>query len=497
MRLRTTAERWTFALILLGLALRGWHYFRCPSVWHDEAALIINVLRLDFAQLLGPLTHHEAAPPLFLWVERAAVLAFGDGVYSLRLIPFLAACGSLLLFAAACRRVLSPAAAAWAVGFFAVSDRLLWHACEAKPYAIDTFLGAAVLYGFVRTQHWPVTRQCLLWLPLAPLTIWLSYPACFLCGGLLVALFPSMWKARAWRDWLSYAVLASAIGLAFLLLYIGPAKAQRDGAMEGCWLGHFPNWSRPWGVPVWSFFATSEVFRYDLLPLGQFLSGFAIVGAALLWRANRALVLLLLAPLGLGFFAACMHAYPYGGARVIVFTAPAMLLLIGAGVPPAWEWLQRRWRFALVPLTALLLTPFEQTAYRLLDPWPRADSAAAAAFVREHRRPDDAVACNHWEHEYYLRDVPRVLHDQSIPSPEAGARAWVVVTGATAEERNSLLNDLSPLWDPLMEQPFPGTIVLLLERRPEALERWKALQSLDKASAPTTLTASETEASEP
>src|SRR5262245_7412579 len=140
MRMRSTAERWTFALLLVGLALRAWHYLRCPSVWHDEAALIVNVLRLDFSQLLGLGIHHEAAPPLFLWVERAVALLLGDGVLALRLVPFLAACGALLLFAGAARQVLAPAALPWAVGFFAVSDRLLWHACEAKPYTLDVFL---------------------------------------------------------------------------------------------------------------------------------------------------------------------------------------------------------------------------------------------------------------------------------------------------------------------------------------------------------------------
>ena len=82
----------------VGIALRLFHYLRDPSVWHDEAALVVNVLNLNFAQLLGPLMWHEASPPLFLWLERAVTLVLGDSTYALRLIPVLASCVSVVLF---------------------------------------------------------------------------------------------------------------------------------------------------------------------------------------------------------------------------------------------------------------------------------------------------------------------------------------------------------------------------------------------------------------
>src|SRR5947209_13547153 len=125
------------ALLLLGLGLRSFHYLRGRAVWHDEAALTLNVLSRGFAELLGPLRFHEAAPPLFLWLTRAVSLALGDGSYALRLAPFLASCAALLLLAPVARRLLAPAAVPWALLLFACSEQLLWHACEAKPYALD------------------------------------------------------------------------------------------------------------------------------------------------------------------------------------------------------------------------------------------------------------------------------------------------------------------------------------------------------------------------
>src|SRR5690242_11169041 len=86
-------------LVLLGLFLRAYHYLRDPSVWHDEAALLVNVLPLSFRELLGPLRHAEAAPPLFLWLEWATALLLGDGTLALRLPTFVASCLALTLVA--------------------------------------------------------------------------------------------------------------------------------------------------------------------------------------------------------------------------------------------------------------------------------------------------------------------------------------------------------------------------------------------------------------
>src|SRR5947208_940806 len=75
---------------------------------------------------------------------------------------------------------------------FACSNRLLWHGCEAKPYAVDVLAASAILAVFCWTQSWPVRRQLLVYLPLAPLLIFLCYPGAFLCGGILLALWPAV-----------------------------------------------------------------------------------------------------------------------------------------------------------------------------------------------------------------------------------------------------------------------------------------------------------------
>src|SRR5262245_52189814 len=92
---RQTLNRFTMFAAILGLVVRAFHYLREPPVWHDEAALLVNVIDKTFLEQLGPLYWAEAAPPLFLWLSRLVALVCGDGTFALRLPPFLASCASL------------------------------------------------------------------------------------------------------------------------------------------------------------------------------------------------------------------------------------------------------------------------------------------------------------------------------------------------------------------------------------------------------------------
>src|SRR6516164_519721 len=166
-------ELWTRVAIIAGVALRVYHYARNPSMWHDEAALVLNVIGKGFKALLGPLYFHEAASPLFLWIERAVHLTLGATTYALRLVPFLASCSALVLFAQLVKRILTPASAAWAVALFAFSDSLLWHASEAKPYAVDVLSATVLLAIYCVTPEWSLPRKLLVYAALAPVLIFL------------------------------------------------------------------------------------------------------------------------------------------------------------------------------------------------------------------------------------------------------------------------------------------------------------------------------------
>src|ERR1700738_3007458 len=96
--------RWTpltvraaWVAILVGAWLRSWRYLANRSLWTDEAALALNIVKRSFLGLTPPLLYDQRAPIGFLIAEKIAVTLFGNTEFSLRLVPQLAGLLSLIL----------------------------------------------------------------------------------------------------------------------------------------------------------------------------------------------------------------------------------------------------------------------------------------------------------------------------------------------------------------------------------------------------------------
>ena len=464
---------WRWVCVAVGILIRLTHLLRDPAIWHDEAALVLNVVYLDLAGCFGKLLHHEAAPPLFLVLERLAAMVLDDSELALRAPVFLVGCGSIVLFASLTKRVLCPWSAVLATALFAVSDRLIWHATEAKPYAVDAFIAILIAWGFVSTRDWPLRFQCALWLAILPVVEWLTFPGCFISGGLLLSLLPTARRAGG-RDRVMFWLLGLAVVASFVVLALGPARAQQDGAMTGCWVNHFADWSRPGIVPLWAFLSTLEVLRYALMPLGQVLAAVVVVGAIRLGRRDWQLLTLFLTPLGLALVAALAGKYPYGGSRVCVFAAPALLLLVGEGVSPCWKWLVSRSRLAPLILIGALSLPFVQTVYRSAVPWPRADFREAVDFVESRMGTGDLIASDHWEVLYYMRGREVLLCDPAEVGNRRPSRVWIV-TGTDPGVGEQRFEQLPSDWQQVDEVRFRGTRAVQFERRPVSTSAARAV----------------------
>src|SRR5262249_54030808 len=86
------------AFMALALVARCARSFpRCP-LCEAACSRCASLIARDFAGLLEPLNYHQAAPVLFLWVQLAVTKLLGFSELSLRLVPFLAGLGSIVLF---------------------------------------------------------------------------------------------------------------------------------------------------------------------------------------------------------------------------------------------------------------------------------------------------------------------------------------------------------------------------------------------------------------
>ncbi len=446
----------TVFLVVVGLGLRGYHYGRNPSVWCDENGVMMNAMQKGYLALCGRLSIYTAAPPLFMWMEKASNQLFGDSPYSFRLPPFVASLLALVLLAWVAHRCLPPAAIPWAVFLFAVSDKLLWHACEAKPYSLDVLCATLLLVVYLLYRQRPVYQQCLAFLVVTPFVIFGCFPGGFLMGGVLCAMLLQVWRGRRLQDWAALGALSLVVAVCFLGMMVGPVRNQRADIeiIADTWYFAFPDYTRPWLLPWWTVCKLFDVPRYCMTPTGGFLLPIIITGGVWVWHKDRSLLALFTVPLGLALAAAFMKNYPFGYARVEAYGAPALILLTAVGFWVVWNYLRSRmatvtaWpslyghrrtlQIGCVLLTLLMLYPGVLTAWRVVHFWDRNDSDKATAYVLAHCRPDDGVQYSMWEYEYYFRQHRTLVehaHEASVP------RVWLISASLNGQDLDSALRN--------------------------------------------------------
>jgi hypothetical protein len=415
-------SRWLLVFLAVGVVLRGWHYLRNDPMWHDEAALVVNVLKKSYADIWGPREFNETGPPLFLWLEKAVIAAIGDSTYSLRLVPLLAGIAALFIGVRAIRPIATPIELTIFALMFAISDRLLWHCTEAKMYSTDAFMAMLLIMLFVRRESSPPDFAEGLILSAASGLMFFSFPIVFLLPAYGLARLPALLRSRSVASWLSMAIFGAMFLLCFALLSVGPIAAIRTADLDLGWRSMFPQWSAPLSVPYDTVRRTWEAFRYALEPVGHVLMPFAVWGGLALWRRGHgSLAAFLWLTIGLNLIAWLAGKYPLGAARVNLYLAPACLTLIAVGVGDIFERVRAKygnWSW-LVPLPILAAIILAVAA--LVLPWRRLQMDGPAELVLSQRRSDEPVIAWFWEHHYYFRqigdwrrDVPPDIDDPNL-----------------------------------------------------------------------------------
>lgn len=371
---RSAVVRILLIAVVAGVAVRSLAFAVDLEIYFDAAYFMNGLLVRDYGELLQPLANFQVAPPAFcVIVKWCSEWAESDRV--LRLLPFAAGLSSLLVFAALCRAVLRGSAAWFALAILSSSHVAIIASTRVRPYSSDLLVGVTIVYLAVRWISRPErSRYLIAAAMLAPFAVWLSYTSVFVIGGVGPVLVT--WAVvnrrkvpvRAWTALITTGLLAMA---SFGALYESNLKgamsnAETPRAMYDTWQAAFPP-SHSFLQTVWWLVKmhTGRLYSYPVgeKNFGSILS-FACwcFGLVALYRKPQGMWLLaiLLAPQVLLLAAAFAGKYPYGAhARISLFLAPSMCLLIGAGVA-RWTHLlrrsrRRRWR--TVVATFLLLIP--------------------------------------------------------------------------------------------------------------------------------------------
>jgi hypothetical protein len=392
------------------LATRCVRYFLRFPLWEDESFLCANLLDRDFQGLTQPLNYHQVAPVLFLWIQLAVVKVLGFSELSLRLVPFLAGLGSILLFWRLARRCLNGLSRLLAVAVFCVTYATIRYSAEAKPYGLD-LLVALVLVTF--TVNWlsgPGKKGWLWALAAAtPLAVGLSYGAVLLGGGLCLAVAWVIWRQRRWESVAPWAAYTGALLVSFAALYFLTIRGQEASdleAMREMWQEHFPPLDSLGNFAYWMLHThTGDIVAY---PAGG--SPFQSTASSVCWfaalialgrRRQGTVLVLCLAPQAVTFVAALLRHFPYGGhIRLNLYLAPFMCMLIGYGLAVLLAWLVRLGcrpgACVGVALATLGLVGGATTARDLAGPYKNVSDERARAFAEwfwYNAEYDAEVAC--------------------------------------------------------------------------------------------------------
>lgn len=344
-------EGLTLMVLLAGVAWRVGRYLLQFPIWGDEAFVAGSFFTRDYWSMIKPpLEYHQIAPLGFMWIELAMTRTLGFSELSLRLPAFLAGLTGLLLFWRLVRHIVDRRTVLLAVAMLAASFYHVRHGTELKPYAIDMLVAlilSALAYRAVQCPKSVITWAALI--GVAVVSVWLSYTAAFVIGGMGVYLAYSAATRRSGKmlaGLIALGVLAGGSFIAMYVLYAGPhAQANPHYFVHPMWRDSFPPMKQPWLLPWWLLKVhTGNMLAY---PVGGNNFGstatFILValGCVSLWRRGRRdLLVLLLSPLAMNFIAAALRKYPYGtSARISLFMAPAFCLLAAVGLRSVLQYL--------------------------------------------------------------------------------------------------------------------------------------------------------------
>jgi hypothetical protein len=394
-RLRRVSAWWDAGwavgvLVGLGAALRLWQYLGNAGLWLDELAVADNVIgRSLWVLLTQPLADGQVAPPGFIIVSRAMVVAFGPNEYALRLFPLLCSLGALLLFARIATRVLREPGAVLAVALFALTPVVALYAAEAKQYATDLLVTLGLTELVLRWLEQPTRRRTVALAGFGAIAPFFSQPAVFVAAGLAAALLLGAPRGERRRLLPPLALWAVAAGASVVY-----ARARMSSGlmayMQWFWRdGFLPRPVKSLEDALWPARALRDVFALLLgYPWAWAYLALAGWGLVSLLRRARVSALVVVFPVAVTLLAAIVHSYPFQ-LRVVLFVVPALLLLVAEGVGSLAELV--RTRVAVVLLSLAVAGPVLVDLWRSPPMWRLDEVRPVLAELQRRRQPGDAV----------------------------------------------------------------------------------------------------------
>lgn len=294
------------------------------SFSNDESSLALNIYLKNILNF-RTLDYGQMAPPLFMMLIKIFTKVVGFSDLSLRAIPFLAGCLSVIAFYFLAKTVLKTFSTIIATFFFAINYTLIVHSVIFKPYSLDVLFTILCLLFFLKldiTKNSP-TKNLLYGLLLA-ITPWFSFEAIFvIAGGIINIVLKNIRENKLKTLMLTVPVLVS--GLFFCYIFFMTNKLM--GLMVSYWTKDLNAF-----VTI-NFIEFLQLFRHNIefffYPIGNTLCLMILLlwGMIILFKETSKFLNISCITFSLVLVASILKLYPFYE-RMILFLIPIFLLFI-------------------------------------------------------------------------------------------------------------------------------------------------------------------------
>jgi len=323
-------------IILAGILTSIIQLLQNRDIQLDEAWLTLNILDRNFFELLTPLDNQQAAPILFLWIEKAISLVVPLSEWTFRLLPELCYIASLFfLYKIVVKQVDNIYALALIMAFYAFNNMIqLYASTQAKQYMTDVFVCLAMFYIVTRNYATDKNR-------LFGITFW-GVVFVFLSNVAPVVLFASglymayedffVTKTKRWLPCLAvFSVWLAVFGI-YYYFFIFNHPTQKF--MLEYWEG--------WFFPCNSLSAASDFILTKVSHILTFFIPYRVpfvvalifpaAGLCYLVVKRRAgLLILVCTPIALHVALSALKMYPLAP-RLMLYLFPCIIILSALGI---------------------------------------------------------------------------------------------------------------------------------------------------------------------
>lgn len=406
-------SRWFVVLIILiGIAARMRVYLSNRSLWGDEAALALVIIKNGYLDLLKPLG--QAAPPLFLLTVKFLTEIFGNSEYVLRLIPLSASIISLFLFWYLSNKLLDKYMVPIAVGLLSVGGTAIYYSDEFKQYSVDLMVTIIILiFVFNVYKNNFDLKSNLFFGTAGSIVVWFSHPSIFVLSAVTLSLFLSVIIKEKFKSIkkLFYIVYAFLIwGLSFLLGWLFIVRATAHSGFYTFWAFAFAPmpilsindllWYKETllatiSVPISIYFPGIVI----LLLFAGFIGFFKKKDKLLFFSTLLTFIFLLAASM--------LKAYPIHQ-RLILFTLPIFYILIARGLEELSANINKKNVIIIILLVLLIfIQPIGSTARTFFQPKLRTETRPLVEHILNDKSDGDIVYVyftSRYPFLYYARD---------------------------------------------------------------------------------------------